>query len=659
MTNPIPRNNTAPPARDLARSGKPVPGGQRPGKFSRILAAARAAATRLLPAATVRKLDGARHHWAEAILQTSLRTASGRDFACRHSARFRRAAEIVEKGKVNERISFPEYLVLERLTLERYRSAWIREADSFHTRPRVSIIVPVYNTPPRLLRHCVASVRRQLYPDWELCLVDDASSSRATRRHLARCARGDARIRIERREVNGGIARATNDGIAMARGDFIAFLDHDDELAEDALFHVVRKINEAPDADVVFTDQDKITDRGFRFKPFFKPGWSPAFFRSIMYLGHLLVVRTELVREAGGCDPAFDGVQDFELALRLTEKARRVVHVPRIAYHWRATRGSTASSFSAKRNIPALQQQAVQRQLDRLGIPGVAVTVGERHHLQIAPAPDAPVGLVSIIICSKDAGELVSRCLDSLFAITRDAAFEVLVGDNGTTDPVALAAFARHPVRRIEMPEPFHFASFNNRLVREAKGQYLLFLNNDTEILQTDWIARMRLHASQPGVGAVGALLTYPDGTVQHAGVVLGPRGTADHLFRHFRAISDFYHGIIGCDREVSVVTAACLLVSADKFREIGGFDERFRHHYEDVDLCLRLRRAGFANRYAGSVKLVHHESKTRGAYYDYTDRMLLLDRWEEMILQGDPFSNPNFLAGRTDFAMGPGGLLR
>ena len=211
--------------------------------FSRVLAAARAAATRLLPAATVRKLDGARHHWAEAILQTSLRTASGRDFACRHSARFRRAAEIVEKGKVNERISFPEYLVLERLTLERYRSAWIREADSFHTRPRVSIIVPVYNTPPRLLRHCVASVRRQLYPDWELCLVDDASSSRATRRHLARCARGDARIRIERREVNGGIARATNDGIAMARGDFIAFLDHDDELAEDALFHVIRKIN--------------------------------------------------------------------------------------------------------------------------------------------------------------------------------------------------------------------------------------------------------------------------------------------------------------------------------------------------------------------------------------------------------------------------------
>lgn len=580
-------------------------------------------------------------------------------FACRHSVRFRRAVEIFEKGKLTQPISFPEYLILERLTFERNRRAWMREIETFSAKPLISIVVPVYNTPPHLLRKCIASVRRQIYTSWELCLVNDASPSPLTQRQLARYARSDARIRVVRREANGGIARATNDGIAMARGDFIAFLDHDDTLAEDALFHVVCKVNETPDTDVIFTDQDKITDHGFRFSPFFKPGWSPAYLRSVMYLGHLLVVRTALIRDMGGCDPAFDGVQDFELALRLTEKARRVVHVPRIAYHWRATRGSIAASFSAKRDIPELQRCAVQQQLDRLGIPGVAVSIGERHHVQITPATDTPTGLVSIILCSKDAGEIVSRCLDSLFAVTRDTAFEVLVGDNGTTDPVALEAFALHPIRRFSMPGPFHFAAFNNCLVREAKGEYLLFLNNDTEVLQADWIERMRLHALQPGVGAVGARLIYPDNTIQHAGVVLGPRGTADHLFRNFHSDSDFYHSIIGCDRDVSAVTAACLLVSADAFHNVGGFSEQFRHHYEDVDLCLRLRCAGYTNRYAGAVKLIHHESKTRGAYYDYTDRMLLLDRWEEMISQGDPFSNPNFLANRTDFAMGAGELLQ
>ncbi|MGI5868129.1 MAG: glycosyltransferase family 2 protein [Kiritimatiellia bacterium] len=580
-------------------------------------------------------------------------------FACRHSARFRRASAIFEKERQARQLSYPEYLALERLTFERNRSPWLREIEAFPSKPLVSIVVPVYNTPPRLLRKCIASVRRQIYANWELCLVDDASPSPSTQRQLARFARRDKRIRIEHRETNGGIARATNDGIAMARGDFIAFLDHDDELADDALFHVVRKINETPDADVLFTDQDKITDRGLRFNPFFKPGWSPSCFRAIMYLGHLLVFRTSLIRETGGCDPAFDGVQDFELALRLTEKARHVAHIPRIAYHWRATRGSIAASPTAKSNIPEIQRRAVQCQIDRLGIHGVAVSVGERHRVQVDPKPDAPAGLVSVILCSKDAGELVSQCLDSLFAITRGTDFEVLVGDNGTADPAAKAAFARHPIRRFAMPGPFHFAAFNNQLAREAKGDCLLFLDGNTEILQGDWIARMLLHASAPSAGAVGARLVYPDGTIQHAGVVLGPHGTAGHLFRDFQADSDFHHGIIGCDREVSAVSAACLLVSAEAFRKVGGFDELFRHHYEDVDLCLRLRRAGYANRYAGSVKLVLHESKTRDAACDYTDRMLLLDRWDELIRQGDPHSNPNFLAGRTDFAMGPGELFR
>lgn len=599
------------------------------------------------------------HSATDATIQWALREKRLSAPLLQRSLRYRRVKEILRKGDSHATLSYLEYLIAEKLVRREQLPLWLSQLETLPLKPLISIVVPVYNTRPRLLHACIKSVTEQLYTNWELCLVDDASTSYATKRVLHRYYGCNSRIRLLQRKINGGISRATNDGIAMAGGEFVALLDHDDMLGVDALFHVIKALNNSPDADLLFTDQDKISDWGRRSKPFFKPGWSPTYLRELMYIGHLLVIHTKLLRETGGCDPEFDGVQDFELTLRLSEKARQIIHVPRIAYHWRATRGSTARSFSAKRNIPQLQQRAVQRQLDRLALPGIVLPLGDRHHLHTIPDPDTPAGLVSVIICSKDAGELVSRCLDSLFAITQDAAFEVLVGDNGTTDPVALDAFSRHPIRRFVMPEPFHFAAFNNRLVREAKGEYLLFLNNDTEILQPDWITQMRLHASQPDVGAVGTLLSYPDNTVQHAGVVLGPRGTADHLFRNFPADSDFYHNIIGSAREVSAVTAACLLVTTSTFCKVGGFDTRFRHHYEDVDLCLRLSHAGYRNRYIGSVKLIHHESKTRGANYDYTDRMLLLDRWERLIRRGDPYSNPNFNADRSDFKMGIGGLLR
>lgn len=555
------------------------------------------------------------------------------------------------------RSPYDEYVETQRLQLEARRERYRLSIERFKNRPLISLVVPVYNPSLEGLRRCVTSVMRQIYPDWELCLVDDCSTREDIRIFLREFAASDSRVKCLIRDRNGHIAAATNDGIAMASGAYLAFLDHDDELTEDALYHVAERIDAYPDVDLLYTDQDKISNDNRRFEPFFKPDWSPALLCGVMYLGHLLVARTELVRAVGGCDPIFNGVQDYELALRLAGRASRIEHISRICYHWRASQGSIAHRIDAKPGIGPLQQRAVQAHIDRQGMPADAVLLNENHRVRIVPRNRADGPTISILICSKDAGELVSRCLDSLYGKTRYPNFEVLIADNGTTDPTALAAFARHPVRCISMPQAFHFAAFNNRLEEEAQGDYLLFLNNDTEILEPEWLSHLLLYAQQPDVAAVGPLLLYADRTVQHAGVILGPRGTADHAMRGFPENCDGYHGSLVCDREVSAVTAACMMLQREKFRQAGRFNELYRHHYEDLDLCLRLRVSGFRNIYVAGTKLLHHESKSRGRYYSYTDRMLLLDQWEPLVRSGDPYYNRNFDPARVDYAIWTEGL--
>ncbi|MCF7838270.1 MAG: glycosyltransferase family 2 protein [Candidatus Marinimicrobia bacterium] len=554
---------------------------------------------------------------------------------------------------------FAAYVAVERHLLKENRPIYVAALDELSWRPRFSIVVPVYNPDLTYLRRCLASVEGQIYPDWEICLVDDASTDSAVAAFLRAYAQGQSRVRVKFREENGHIAAATNDGLALAGGDFVALLDQDDELAADALYHVARRLNERPRTDVLYTDQDKLDGRGRRYEPFFKPDWSPAYLRGVMYFGHLLVVRRELLEAVGGCDPAYNGVQDYELALRLTERTDRIEHVARIAYHWRAGRGSIAASPTAKPDIARLQQRAVQAHLDRLKLPAQAEALPGTHRVRLVPRAAPAEAPVSVLICSRDAGEVVSRCLDSLFSLTRCRPAEVLLADNGTTDPIALAAFDRHPLRRIPMPEDFHFAGFNNRLAAAAQSEFLLFLNNDTEVLDPDWLEYLLFHARQADVGAVGPLLLYPDRTVQHAGVVLGPRGTADHLMRGFPEGIDGYNGSLVCDHEVTAVTAACLLVAADKFRRIGGFNPLFERHYEDLDLCLRLRAQGWRNVFAAGARLLHHESKSRGKTYSYTDRVLLLDTWEDVIRAGDPYYGPHFNPAHTDYQLWTEGLTR
>jgi glycosyltransferase involved in cell wall biosynthesis len=554
--------------------------------------------------------------------------------------------------------SYQQYVEMEDQRLRRMSSELARTSVGFGIQPLISVVMPVYRSNRALLSKAVESVRGQIYGNWELCIVDDASNDHELTEYLNRLGE-DKRIKVKLRERNGNISAATNDGIAMSEGQWIAFLDHDDELTPDALYEVVAAINARPDCDVIYTDQDKIDSRQRRWEPFFKPGWSPIFLRGVMYLGHLLVARRSLIGEVGGCDGRFDGVQDFELVLRMSERTGRIEHIPRVLYHWRAIPGSVAADGAAKAGIDRLQESAVQAHLDRLGIAASARASGSGHRVRIIPGSREFYPKISIVIPSRDHPELIGRCLKTLFQNTSYPNFEVLIGDNETRDPEAMHILGAYPVRNIPLSGGFHFARFINTLAAEASGEYLMLLNNDTEIVQPDWLENLLLYAQDDGVGAAGALLTYADGTVQHAGIILGPRGTADHVMRGFPADADGYMGSLACAREVTAVTAAAALVNRRKFMLVGGLCQRFQRHYDDLDFCLALRSRGLRNICVPTARLVHHESRSRGDKYDFTDRILLLDRWESLIDRGDPYYSPHFARNSTDYRVGFGGLAR
>ncbi|EIQ01658.1 putative glycosyltransferase [Opitutaceae bacterium TAV1] len=511
--------------------------------------------------------------------------------------------------------------------------------------PLISVIMPTYNTPLQILDRAVFSVQNQCYPNWELIMVDDGSPDRQVPERLQYYAKTDHRIKIHIEKTNRHISAATNIGIQLATGAFTAFLDHDDELTADALCEIAFTLLSNPDSDAVYSDQDKINESNQCFEPFHKPDWSPVYLLGAMYIGHLLVVRTALLHTIGGCDPHFDRIQDFELMLRISERTSRILHIPKILYHWRAIQGSIAASTVAKGPIDSLQAKAVQAHLDRMHTPLVAFSHPKfPHRIQLRPRHVKDQRLVTIIIPTKDAPNHISRCLESIFKFTTNCHIEVIVVDTGTTDRDALAAQRAFPVKRIECLEhPFNFSRVNNLASKEARGDFILFLNNDTEIRDPDWLLTLLAHHDLPNVGAVGPMLLYPSGNVQHAGVVIGLRGTADHILRHADPDADGYAGSLTCAREVSAITAACLLMPAHLFRECNGFEEGYATHYQDIDLCLRIREKGLSLLHVGNVRLIHHESVSRGSGYDMIDRYVFQDRWREILSSGDPFHNPNF----------------
>jgi O-antigen biosynthesis protein len=529
----------------------------------------------------------------------------------------------------------------------------------FRRTPIVSIVVPVYNPPTAFLEAMLKSVFDQTYPHWQLCIAD-ASKAPHVRPILEKAAT-DRRVGVRFLESNGGIVGNSNAALEIATGEYVALLDHDDTLAPFALHAVAAAIEARPDADFLYSDEDKLNFAGERVEPNFKPDWSPETLQSRNYICHLAVFHADLIRSLGGFRPGFDGAQDHDLVLRATERAKRVVHIPQVLYHWRMHRQSTAADAGSKGYAHEAGKRAVQDQLNRRGIdatvhdgavPGMYHVV---HHLRTQP-------LVSVIVPNKDAVEMLARCVDSL-ANSGYANHELLIVENGSTRPETFAYYRqleKQPhVRILEWTKPFNYAAVNNFAAARAEGDLLLFLNNDVEAVNPDWLERMVKLGVQPGVGAVGAKLYFADDTIQHAGIVIGMGGIAGHSHGSFPRDAAGYMQRLRFTQNVSAVTGACLLCPAKVFREVGGFDEGFVLAFNDVDLCLQILARGQRVVWTPHAELYHFESKTRG-YEDTPEKLrrfrreieLFKTKWSEFLRTGDPHYNPHYRLDRPDFAL-------
>ena len=525
------------------------------------------------------------------------------------------------------------------------------EARGFASQPFISIITPVFNTPGKWLTECVESVVNQIYEKWELILIDDASTSPETLRLLPELAARDPRIVLAKDPERGGISAASNYGLSMAQGDWVAFLDHDDILEPDALFQNVKWLQDHPDADLIYSDEDKLTEQGFD-TPIFKPDWSPDYFLSCNYVCHLTLIRRELVQEVGGFRSEFDGAQDYDLFLRIIERTNRIHHIARVLYHWRRSPSSTADNIRRKPGSLETGRQALEAHLARRHLPG-HVTVDWRTHAYWVKRELTEAKKISLIIPVRDRIDLLAHCLESVTSRTTYAPYEIVVVDNDSQSAEAREYFARLEHRVLHFSGPFNYSAINNFAVENCDSPWLLFLNDDIEVIDQNWLTIMAEHVQRSEVGAVGPRLLYPDDTVQHAGVVVGVGGIAEHAFRGLPAESPGVCRQLQMTRNYSAVTGACLLTRRDVFEEIGGFDEeRLPVAFNDVDLCLKMRRAGYLIVYTPFATLYHHESASRRRSVEALETGVMRERWPEY-LERDPYYNPNLSRERADFSLG------
>jgi O-antigen biosynthesis protein len=542
---------------------------------------------------------------------------------------------------------------LRRLRLNRpqaRREAALQEVDALESRSLISLVMPTYRTDLRYLRRAIDSVLVQHYPEWQLCIVDDGSGQPELVEAIERYADADPRIEFRPMEENRGISAASNEGLAMCGGEFVGFLDHDDELTPDALLRVAQALVADPSLDAVYSDSDKLTLHGVRADPFLKPDWSPVYALGAMYIGHLLVVRRSVAETVGGFDSAFDTIQDFEFFLRVCERTERIHHIPQTLYHWRAIPGSIAAGTEQKSGVEELQARAVSAHLERRGIDAVAVPHPTIPHRAVLASRNgsAQPAKVSIAIASGGGAGGLRRLLDSIFALTTHSDFETIVIDRGEGAPAGIPDRVTWIAGE---PGPFHRAHANNAGAAAARGEHLLFLGEDVEVVEPDWIERLLLHASLPGVGAVGPLLTRPDGLVAQAGIAIGLRDPASPMLAGFPADGDGYYGALPCSREVSALSSDCLLVRKADFEAEGGFNEFYNRQYEDHDLCRRLARRGLRSVYASRPRLVDHRTPAaQRTATDVVDRALFVDCWYDELMRGDPYFNPGFARRLADY---------
>jgi GT2 family glycosyltransferase len=535
------------------------------------------------------------------------------------------------------------------------------ESKKWVVRPKVSIVTPVFNPNQYDLTQCIQSVLDQIYDNWELCLADGGSNKPHVRKVLEKFSKADPRIKFVSLPENRGIVGNSNEGLKLANGEFVGFLDHDDMLAPFALYEVVKSLNSNPATDFFFSDEDKITPKGkYRYDPYFKPDWSPDMLLSYNYACHFVVVRKKIIDEIGGFREGFDGSQDYDLILRITKKTSNIKRIPKILYHWRAAQTSVASDPKAKPYAYLAAKKAIKEYSEWRGYNVEVLDGVSLGAYRVKYAIKAP-GRVCIIIPTKDKVQLLKKCVSSVLEKTDYPDFEILIVDNQSQEPATFDYFGslkgEERIKVLNYNHPFNFSGINNFAAAATDAEYLLFLNNDTEVINSDWLTSMLEFAQREDVGAVGARLYYSNHTIQHAGLIIGILGLAGHAHRDFPGTSSGYKGRIKIIQNVSAVTAACMMVRKKVFDEVGGFDEALINAFNDVDLCLKIREKGYLIVYTPFAELYHHESISRGpdttraglARFD-KEVKIVKTRWKHVLDSGDPYYNPNLTLEKENF---------
>lgn len=541
----------------------------------------------------------------------------------------------------------------------------IQRKQKFDYSPLISIAVPAYQTPVEFLRQMIESLIVQTYSNWELCIVNASPDNEEMQKVLAEYSAGDSRVRFCNLKENLGIAENTNRAFAMTKGEFVGLLDHDDLLAPNALYEIVKILQDHPQADALYTDEDKVTtELDEHFQPHLKPDFNLDLLRSNNYICHFFVVRKSIVEKAGGFRKEFDGAQDYDFIFRCTENAGEVLHVPEILYHWRTHKASTADNPASKMYAFEAGKRAIEAHLERTG------TKGEVSHTQDLgfyrvkyPVQRKP--LVSVIIPNKDEKETLQTCLEMLEKNTGYQNFEIIIVENNSTTDEIFRYYkelsGNRKIHLLRWGKEFNYSAINNFAVAHAKGEYLLFLNNDVKSINPDWLEEMLGVCQRPEVGGVGAKLIYPDNTIQHAGCVIGMGGIAGHMFVDMPADRTGYLHKASLLQDMSAVTAACLLMKKEVFEQAGGFTEELAVAFNDVDLCLKVRKNGYLIVYDPYVKLYHMESKTRGAEDSkekvrrfQTEIEYMRCHWIDILKNGDPCYNKNLSLTKWNYSLKP-----
>lgn len=537
-----------------------------------------------------------------------------------------------------------------------------RQRDTeFEYEPLISILVPVYNTPEEFLKQMIQSVRKQTYGNWELCIANANPANETVAEILRISSTKDERIKVKDVPENEGIAQNTNAALAVATGDYIGLLDHDDLLTPDALYEVVKAINEKDRPQVLYSDEDKVSmDLSEHFQPHMKPDYNKDLLRSNNYITHFFVADRMLVEEVGGEDGEYNGAQDYDLILKCTERAKGIAHIPRILYHWRVHKASTADNPASKMYAFDAGKRAIEDHLKRCGEIGKVSHEKDmgfyRVKYQVQGSP-----LISIIIPNKDQVESLDKCLESIEKSSYKN-YEIIIVENNSTEDATFAYYKKiesDTIRIVYWLDEFNYSAINNFGVKHARGDYLLLLNNDVEVITTDWLEELTANCQRKDVGIVGARLYYPDDTIQHAGIVIGIGGVAGALFVGMPRMFTGYLHKAAIQQDLSAVTAACMMVKRSVYEELGGLEEELKVAFNDVDFCLRAREKGYLVVYDPNVELYHFESKSRGME-DSKEKVrrfqneieYMRSHWLELLKKGDPMYNPNLTLTKWDYSL-------